>query len=385
MRRRDFIKLASLLPTTIWAPGLMAAASPYRQRILILLELKGGNDGLNTVIPYADPTYTRLRPRLGVARDEVIQLSEQIGLNPALQKLHSPWQANELAIVQGVGYADPNRSHFRSIEIWETGADSNQFLQQGWLAGIFQQHPLPANAALDGVVLDNNPGPLLGTRNVPLRNPEKFLRQARNTKPKTTTVANPALEHILAVQQETRQAADVLANKLARVDVKLEGFPSTRLGKQCQITAQLIQADVPLAVIKLSHGSFDTHSNQRKQHDRLLTQLAEALSALRQNLQQAGRWNDVLIMTYSEFGRRAAENGSAGTDHGTAAPHFLLGGNVRGGLYGQSPSLTRLVNNDLQFNVDYRRLYATVVQKWWGLPASSLSHAGHAPLNALKA
>jgi len=385
MHRRDFIKLASLFPAALWAPALLAAASPYHRRILILLELKGGNDGLNTVIPYADSAYTRLRPRLAVARDQIIPLSEQTGLNPALQKLHAAWQAKELAIVQGVGYAEPNRSHFRSIEIWETGADSDQFLQQGWLAPIFQHHPIPVNSALEGVVLDNNPGPLLGTRNVQLRNPEKFLRQARKATPETAKVVNPALEHILTVQQEIRQAADVLSDRLAKTGAKPDGFPSTQLGKQCQTAAQLIQADVPLAVIKLGHGSFDTLSNQRGQHDWLLTQLADALAALRQNLQQSGRWNNVLVMTYSEFGRRAAENGSAGTDHGTAAPHFVLGGKVRGGLYGQTPSLTRLGNDDLQFNVDYRRLYATVVRSWWGLPVSAMTHPNYAPLNLIAA
>ncbi|HID50309.1 MAG TPA: DUF1501 domain-containing protein, partial [Chromatiales bacterium] len=362
MDRREFLKRSGLLPAALWAPQLFAAGSPYRNRILILLELKGGNDGLNTVIPFADPAYARLRPRLGVGRDAVVRLDEQTGLNPALQPLLSAWQAGDLAIVQGVGYPDPNRSHFRSIEIWETGADAREFLAEGWLAPVFREHPLPAGGALDGVVLDANPGPLLGTRNVPLRQPARFLRQARRSRPATARVHNPALDHILAVQQETRQAAEVLAEWLAKGSNPPGGFPNTAIGRQCQTAAWLIEARLPLAVIKLSHGSFDTHSNQRRQHDRLLGQLAGALAALRERLRQAGRWDEVLIMSYSEFGRRAAENGSAGTDHGTAAPHFLLGGRVRGGLHGQAPSLTRLLNGDLQFHVDFRRLYATVIQ-----------------------
>lgn len=384
MDRREFLKLTGLLPAALWAPRLFAAGPPYRNRILILLELKGGNDGLNTVIPFADPAYARLRPRLGVGRDAVLRLDERTGLNPALQPLLPVWQAGQLAIVQGVGYADPNRSHFRSIEIWETGADAREFLSEGWLAPVFRAHPLPAGSALDGVVLDASPGPLLGTRNVPLRRPDRFLRQARRSRPATARVPNPALDHILAVQQETRQAAEVLAERLAQASRPPDDFPNTAIGRQCQTAAWLIEARVPLAVIKLSHGNFDTHSNQRLLHDRLLGQLAGALAALRQRLQRAGRWDEVLIMSYSEFGRRAAENGSAGTDHGTAAPHFLLGGRVRGGLHGQAPSLTRLVNGDLQFHVDYRRLYATAVQEWWGLPAGTLPHPAHRPLAILR-
>lgn len=375
MKRRDFLKLTGLSPLVLMLPEVEAQASGVHwERVLVLVELRGGNDGLNTVVPYQDEQYYRLRPQLAVPRQNVMQLSAQLGFNPALEPLMPVWRAGELAFVLGVGYPDPNRSHFRSIEIWDTASNSNETLQTGWIARLFARQKPPATFAADGIVLGLDPGPLRGpnVRTITMREPQRFLERARQVQPTAVQTSNRALAHLLTVQNELSQAATRLQGTVAVSPEPDTAFPSTPLGRQLQVVARLLTSRTPVAVLKVSHGSFDTHSNQRTTHDRLLRELAEALVAFRQAMQTANLWQHVAVMTYAEFGRRAAENGSAGTDHGTAAPHFLLGGRVRGGLYGQQPSLTNLADGDMRHVVDYRSLYATVARRWWGITGDFL-------------
>lgn len=382
MRRRDFLKLASLAPAIYFAPAARGAGADWN-RVLVLLELNGGNDGLNTVVPYADPRYYELRPRLALARDSVLPLSEQLGFNPALEALLPAWRARELAVVLGVGYPQPNRSHFRSIEIWDTASRADETLTDGWLARLFAANPPPANFAAHGIALGSNPGPLTGAHALVLDDPQRFLQQAGRLPATPRREGNPALAHLLEVRDETRRGAEMLRQRLGSDAAPGMTFPATRLGKQLELAARLIVSRAPVAAIKLSHGSFDTHSNQRGQHDRLLRELAEAVSAFREALRARGQWERVLLLTYSEFGRRARENGSLGTDHGTAAPHFLLGGRVRGGLHGEQPSLARLADGDLVHRVDFRSLYLTVARRWWGVRADFLDTRALAPLDCL--
>ena len=375
MKRRDFLTLTGLTPLLLALPQVYAqAVAVHWERVLVLVELRGGNDGLNTVVPYQDEQYYRLRPQLAVPRQQVLQLSEQLGFNPALEPLMPLWQARELAIVLGVGYANPNRSHFRSIAIWDTASNSNEVLQEGWLARLFATQKPPASFAADGIVVGLDPGPLSGPnlRTITMRQPQQFLAHASQVPPTAVRPANPALAHILAVQNELSHAATLLQDRLAGAPEPDASFPTTPIGRQLQVVARLLTSRTPVAVLKVSHGSFDTHSNQRDTHSRLLRELAEALVAFRQAMQTANLWQQVAVMTYAEFGRRAAENGSAGTDHGTAAPHFLLGGRVHGGLYGQQPSLRHLVDGDVNHAVDYRSLYVTMARRWWGITGDFL-------------
>jgi uncharacterized protein (DUF1501 family) len=371
MNRRGFTRLTALAALMAAFPGVAVATSrpPRWDRVLVLVELNGGNDGLNTLVPYADPQYYRLRPRLALARDSVLQLSEKLGFNPALEALMPAWNARELAVVLGVGYPNPNRSHFRSIAIWETGSDSHEVLQEGWIARAFAQDPASANFTADGVVIGHGESPLYGRRmrNIVMRDARHFMRQVRSIERLTATTDNTVLSHLLSAQTDLYTAAQALARKLAQAPRLTTPFPRTRIARQLETAAGLVAAGVSTPVIKVSHGSFDTHAQQRGRQDRLLAELAEALSAFRAAMQEAGTWDRVLILSYSEFGRRAGENSSRGTDHGTAAPHLLLGGRVIGGLYGQQPSLTHLVNADLGYHVDYRSLYATVARGWWGM------------------
>jgi uncharacterized protein (DUF1501 family) len=378
MKRREFLKIAA--GAFIWQlnpyllPCARAGVNPS-ERILVLIELKGGNDGLNTLVPYTAKRYYQLRPGLAVKRDEVLPVSENLGLNPRLEALMDTWKQKQLAIVAGVGYPQPNRSHFRSIEIWETASSSSQYLQTGWLARILPEMPMPSRTIADGAAIGGDAGPLAGgnLRLVIMRNFKQFFRQAKRVQTVDAGTDNPALKHLLSVQNDLYRSARALDEKMKTQTLSNVEFPKTMIGRHLQTAARLIAGDIAIPVIKVSHGGFDNHANQRNLHDRLLQQLAEAMIAFRDVMQQIGRWEQVLVMTYSEFGRRPAENGSRGTDHGTAAPHFVMGGKIKGGLYGRQPSLQDLENDDLKFSVDYRSLYATVVRQWWGLGTKFLS------------
>jgi len=341
-------------------------------RILLLVELKGGNDGLNTLVPYADARYRELRPAIGVPRERVIQLDEKVGLHEKLQPLMESWKAGDLAIVQGVGYPYPNRSHFRSIEIWDTASASSQTLNEGWIARSFEGVSLPKGAGVDCIVADTNALPSTGPelRTIVMQDAENFLRQAQNLKDAQGMGdgGNPALRHLLAVRHEINAAAAGLRDKLRTAAAPAVAYGQEfLLGRQLDVATRVITPKVPVVAVKVALGGFDTHANQAPTQERLLAYLAASLATLRNNLIAAGRWNDVLVMTYSEFGRRAKQNASAGTDHGTAAPQFVMGGGVKGGLHGAYPSLHDLQDGDLKHTVDFRSVFATVAQGCWGL------------------
>lgn len=358
----------------LWLPGAWAqtarrAAAAAADRVLVLVELKGGNDGLNTVVPYADPLYAELRPGIGLKPDEVLRLDHRLGLHPALQPLMPVWEKNELAVLLGLGYPQPNLSHFRSIEIWDTGSRSNEYLDEGWVArgmaaGLREQ----ARFTTEGVAIGNaGLGALAGARAVALTQPEAFVNQSRLVKPATSS-RNAALSHVLRVENDVLQAAEGLRGAVPPLATE---FPNHGFGQAAKAVCHIVagqkgKGGVP--VFHVSLGSFDTHQAQPGTHANLLKQLAEGLSALRAGLIEAGAWDRTLVLSYSEFGRRARQNQSNGTDHGTAAAHFALGGTVRGGLHGVQPALDRLdATQNLLHTADFRQMYATVAARWWGI------------------
>jgi uncharacterized protein (DUF1501 family) len=343
------------------------------QRILILVELKGGNDGLNTVIPYADPLYGQLRGGIALSRERTLQLDERVGLHDKLAPLMEAWKAGDLAIMQGVGYPSPNRSHFRSIEIWDTASAANQTLSEGWVAQAFKGKSLPKGAGVDGIVADTNSLPFTGPslRTIVMPDAENFLRAAQGMKEMSGVRdgGNPALKHLLTVRQEINGAAAGLRDKLRDAPQPAFAFNQQypNPAREFELATKLVQARVPVVAIKVALGGFDTHANQTPVHENLIGFLASSLATLRKNLVASGQWNDVLVMTYSEFGRRVRPNASAGTDHGSAAPHFIMGGKVKGGLHGVYPPLADLLDGDLRPTVDFRTMFASVARDWWGL------------------
>jgi uncharacterized protein (DUF1501 family) len=391
MDRRNFLRLAAATPLVALPAGLAThvawAAAPaganYRN-LVVLVELKGGNDGLNTVIPYANPTYYALRPKLAIPRDQVVALTEYVGLHPALAPLLPFWKGKELAVLQGVGYPAPNLSHFRSIEIWDTASGSEQYLQDGWLTRAFSAAPVPQNFVADGVIIGSpDLGPLAGggTRAIALTNTEQFLRQARLATPEGQS-RNKALQHILKVEADIMQAASHLsADKTFATE-----FPATGFGAAMRTAAQVIANQAGVAVVRVTLSGFDTHSGQPGTQARLLGELANGVVALKGALDELGKWNDTLVLTYAEFGRRPKENLSNGTDHGTSSVHFALGGRIAGGLYGEQPSLDRLSGDgNPDYAIDFRSVYATVLDKWWGVPSSGPLGGRFAPVPMLRA
>jgi uncharacterized protein (DUF1501 family) len=345
--------------------------APSYGRLLVLVELKGGNDGLNTVIPYRDTAYAALRPTLAIARDAVIPLDERTALHPSLAPLAPVFAAGRLAVVQGVGYPAPNLSHFRSIEIWDTASASDRHLADGWLARTFAAAPASAESAADGVVIGSNDmGPFAGSgaRALALADTEQFLRRARLARAETTS-RNHALAHIQRVEGDVVRAA----THLDATRVFTTTFPATPFGNAVRTACHLAASPAGIACLRLTQNGYDTHTGQAATHARLLRELADGLVALEQGLTELGRWTDTLAMTYAEFGRRPHENASRGTDHGTAAAHLVLGGRVAGGLYGAPPSLARLGSDgNLPHAVDFRSLYATALERWWGIPSAAV-------------
>jgi uncharacterized protein (DUF1501 family) len=376
MNRRNFLFLTAAAGVCAVAPSAFAVAHQTQVRssanILILVELKGGNDGLNTVIPFADPAYAALRPKIGIRREQVVQLDDRTGLHPAMQSLMPLWRDRQLAIVQGVGYPQPNLSHFRSAEIWETASRSDQYLRDGWLARSFGTHeplaatqPLSAQRVARGaavtVIGSAEMGPFtIGGRGFVYDSSHGFSYPFPRGSPAALAIPSPFHTQLFKTQ-----------------------FPAGTFGTSVRTAMHMLASDASLgsvsqalrgvSVIRLTLNGFDTHQNQPGHHASLLRQLSEGIVAIRSALTEAGCWNQTLVMTYSEFGRRPRENSDRGTDHGTVAPHFLTGGRVKGGLYGVAPALARLDgNSNLPVGVDFRELYATVLGPWLNLDSTAV-------------
>ncbi len=373
--RREFLKLSgmALAGAPLYMQTVLAGEkSPVKSgRVLVLIELKGGNDGLNTVVPFSERNYYKLRPTLAIPENQLIKLDDATALAPACKSLRELWDKGDLAIVRGVGYPNPNHSHFRSIDIWETASGSEQFLATGWCSRVLQQlkpkYPLPVQAIIMG---NDDVGPVRGggISSLIMNQPDNFIRQAARVSSVSSDSKNSALKHIVEVQNNIVKAAEIIQAGLKKSENLSVEFPNSVLGRQLKSVAEMMAAGLSVPLFKVGIGGFDTHNNQMGNHQRLMKDLSEAIVAFRNALIVNKIWNNVMIMSYSEFGRRVKENGSRGTDHGTAAPHFVIGGKVKGGFYGKQPSLRKLDNNgDLIYSVDYRSVYTTVAEKWWRL------------------
>jgi uncharacterized protein (DUF1501 family) len=346
--------------------------------VLVVVQMGGGNDGLNTIVPWSDDAYHRARPVISIAPNTVLKLDDRIGLNPALAGLNELYAQGRVAVVQGVGYANPNRSHFEATQIWETASPDHP-LSTGWLGRTLDRE-YPAGTKPDSMFAavalgDTLPAalvaahvdvPAIGSLNGYAYNTVKDVKAQAGV---LYDGAQPGQSPYLALLAETARQAyhggDVLRAKLAGYAPAVT-YPTNAFGNQLKLAAQLIGSKIGTRIIFVSIGSFDTHANQRAQQDRLLKYLGDGLLAFYRDLAAHGDDARVLTMTFSEFGRRVTQNASNGTDHGTAMPLFVLGGGVKGGIYGDHPSLTDLDNGDLKYHTDFRSVYATVLERWLG-------------------
>lgn len=387
MKRRSLLKLLGTgIVANSYLPAQLMAARKLHGKRVILVELSGANDGLNTLVPFVDERYHELRPTIGLKADDVIAVDDSIGLHSALRGLMPAWEAGDMAIVHGLGYPKPNRSHFKSISLWESGGDGSQAGRRGWLTHAIEHRYALDQVDAHGICFDGRMGVFSsdGGHWLSMSSATQFDQQAQvgAVVPSTSSTLNPALDLILSRQLTLQRSVSSITAKL-RGSPKNARVSRSELGYQLNHVVNLVQAGVESPVLKVSLGGFDTHENQQWRHRNLLKQLGEALGGLRRELISAGEWNQTLVMTYSEFGRRARENRSNGTDHGTAAPHFVMGGGVRGGQYGHHPDLAALVDDDMQFTMDYRALYDSVLSQWLEIQDTGFTQYRDAGLHGL--
>ncbi|MGN6552407.1 MAG: DUF1501 domain-containing protein, partial [Verrucomicrobiota bacterium] len=367
--------------------------------ILIVLQMAGGNDGLNTVIPFGNDFYRKARPRIGIAADQVLKLNDDVGLHPALSGFKGLYDAGQLSVVQGVGYPNPNRSHFRSTEIWQTASDSNRFEKYGWLGRYFdnacngcdptvavnigRQMPQAFSAHNPkGVSLDNPQNYRFISSEKPMKGEADKMEQSfrelneqddsGNSGGSISAINGPGLRpkgSPLDFLERTALDAQVSSDQIRAISSRTENkatYPSTQLGNSLRLVAKLIGGGLPTRIFYVSQGGYDTHTNQNGSQERLLRDLGESVKSFTDDMKAQGNMERVLLMTFSEFGRRVAENANGGTDHGAAAPMFVVGNKVKAGLLGKYPSLapSDLFQGDLKYTVDFRSVYASVLENW---------------------
>lgn len=393
MKRRDFIKRSvqagTLLPLA--SSGLMARPLAYtwfprpagtEDRILVLINLNGGNDGLNTVIPFEDQTYYDARPDLQLSRNSTHEITDSLGLHSALGDVYDLYSDGDCAVVNNVGYTNQNRSHFRSTDIWHTASESEEILFTGWLGRYLQNvHPeYPATLPESPFALQISTSTSLallgenGNMGIALENPERFYRLANGLEvepaPLPDTKAGPELEYVRNIIQQSDSFSGRV-NDAIIAGKNHVSYQTNSLASQLQVVARLIDGGLPTSVYIVSLGGFDTHSNQGTAHNLLLSYLSTSIRSFLDDIKAGGNSKRVVCMTYSEFGRRLNQNGSNGTDHGAAAPQFIFGEPVQGGqLLGGNPDLQNLdERGDIRHTIDFRRIYSSILSDWLGISA----------------
>jgi uncharacterized protein (DUF1501 family) len=390
----------SALPTAFMRaayaqPAPASAPNADPDNVLVIIQMSGGNDGLNTVIPYSDDAYHIARPTIAVDPKTVLRINDRIGWNPALAGLNELYSEGYLAVLQGVGYPDPNLSHFEATEIWETASPVRP-QQYGWLGRYLDRRypqgtkpPSPFETVALGdtlpaaLVASHVDVPAIGALGAFSYNTGRDLASKQSAgalydgaKPGQS----PYLAMIADTAREAYHGGDVLRAKVAGYTPAVT-YPSDGFAQQLKLAAQLIGTNTGTKIVFVSIGSFDTHAGQRAQQDRLLGYLGGGLLAFYRDLAAHGNAKRVLTMTFSEFGRRVTQNSSNGTDHGTAMPVFIAGGSVHGGVYGDHPSLTDLDRGgNLKFVTDFRSVYATVIQRWLARDPADILGGQFAPL-----
>ncbi len=391
-----FLSMATTVPLFMQrsAEGVMlpvgslvsSQAGVPEDHTLVVIQLAGGNDGLNTVIPYGDRSYYNRRPQLAIKQSDALEIpgADGFGLHPNLTGLLELIDNKQAAIVQGVGYPNPNRSHFTSTDIWHTGNHNGQ--GYGWLGKYFD-NTCAGKPNPKGSIAIGNKAPLAlhgKTQKAVNFETEKLFRWAGGTvdsslektydeinrKENTAKEIDTQLDFLVRTSLDAQVSSDKIRAAVSKQP--LISYPDGELSKQLQLIGSMIRADLPTRVYYASLGGFDTHANQLNSHANLMRQVGNALNAFQKDLSKQGNTGKVMTMVFSEFGRRVAQNGSAGTDHGTAAPMFLIGDNVQHGLLGKHPSLTNLDQGDLKFNTDFREVYAAVLENWMGADSKAI-------------
>lgn len=391
------LSLGGLVPEFL-AQAALAEPPGGGETILVVIQLTGGNDGLNTVVPYSHDEYRKARPKLAVTPADVLKINDAIGFHPSARGFADLLDAGKLAVVQGVGYPNPNRSHFESMDVWHTCQRKGTPRSTGWLGRFLDATRKAADVDAPAIHIGFEKQPLAlaaeFVRVPSFGSPETFrlqdgdghqLRNAiRNLAGRRPEPADPLLGFLQSSTTSALAASDRIAEALRNYDTPVK-YPESDLAVRLKTVAQLIDAGLKTRVYYVELDGFDTHSQQAAAHAALLRQLSDAVRAFVDDVAHHGHGDRTLVMSFSEFGRRVAENASGGTDHGAAAPMFLAGSPVRAGLVGEHPSLDDLEDGDVKFHTDFRQVYATLLDRWLGWSSKAVLGGEFKSLDMLKA
>lgn len=368
MNRRNFLTLTGtftggslVLPHFLHAFGTqtnLVAGEPC----LVFIQLNGGNDGLNTFVPYDNPLYYDLRPKIALSKDVLVGKTNGMGFHPALKDFAEMQAQGDLSLIQNVGYPEPIRSHFRSQEIWQTASDSDTYATNGWLGAYLdlQCKDLNPTAGINLDSIDNLALKGEEPNSITVKDPNKF-KMNRDRDDSVELSGNPQLDFVRKIANSVPEGAAEIQNALAQSTAEIS-YPKTNLGKNLEWIARLVKGNLNSKVYYTSQNGYDTHDNQLNLHQRNLTELNDALASFYRDLKHSKLLQNVTIVVFSEFGRRVKDNGS-GTDHGTAAPLFVIGGGTKGRILGTNPNLSDLDKGDLKHQIDFRSVYASLLQQ----------------------
>ncbi len=379
IKRREFFQIGSLATASFMVPKFLKAFETGStvtagNKVVVILQLSGGNDGLNTVIPVRNDIYYKSRPRLGIVRDKALTLTDEVGLHPALTSFKAAYDDGTLGILNNVGYPNPDRSHFRSMDIWHTASQSSEYWNTGWVGRYLDAQCSGCDKPTQALEIDDvlslalkgeqikglalkDPKRLYGISN------ERYFKDVLKQHGSDHHDEQP-VDYLYKTMAETLSSADYIFQQ-SRLHPSKTEYPATELGKSFKTIASLIFSDINTKVYYVSLGSFDTHVAQEGQQQRLFKEMNDAVGAFIKDLKENNRFNDVLLFSFSEFGRRVAQNASGGTDHGTANNMFFVSGGLKEkGILNALPDLNDLDAGDLRYKVDFKNVYATVLHNW---------------------
>ena len=368
MNRRNFLSLTGtltggslLLPNFLFSYGFQKNLI-IGEQCLVFVQLNGGNDGLNTFVPFEDPLYYDLRPKIALSKEEVISASKGMAFHPALKGFAQMQQNGDLSVIQNVGYPEPNRSHFRSQEIWQTATDSNKYINEGWL-GRYLDLQCVTHTPTAGINIDSIDNLSLkgdSPNSITVKDPDRF--KIKNAKEETGVLSeNSSLDFVRKVANSVLEGSEEIQKALTKSSTEIS-YPKNALGKNLEWIGRLIKGNLNSKVYYTSQGGYDTHDNQLVIQNNKFKELDSALFSFYQDLKQANLLQNVTIVVFSEFGRRVKDNGN-GTDHGTAAPMFVIGGQNQGRIIGNNPNLADLSQGDLKYQIDFRSVYASLLKE----------------------
>jgi uncharacterized protein (DUF1501 family) len=391
LSRKKFLQSTTLASASFMVPKFLKAFEeknnflvPQGNKVLVVLQLSGGNDGLNTIIPVRNDIYYRERPKIKIDKNLAIGLNDDAAIHPALKGLADIFHDGGMAIINNVGYPNPDRSHFRSMDIWQTGSASNEYINSGWLGRYLDAQCVGCDKPTYALEFDDVLSLALKgehEKGLAFKDPKRLFNTSQSNYFNSLSQQhqdhhdeNP-VDYLYKTLSNTISSAEYIYKQSQAHPTKAE-YPNSELGKNFKTIASLIFSEINTKVYYVSLGSFDTHVNQQAQQQRLFTELNDAVTAFVKDLKTNNRFDDVMLMSFSEFGRRVSQNASGGTDHGTANNMFLIGGGLKQkGLINELPNLSDLQDGDLKFNVDFKNVYATILNKW--LSANDTSILNH--------